>query len=155
MNKLNLQVVSASKLPKRNTTGTFTYIVKGSKKDLAEFARIQGDALVVDEKTGEYKWFTGEWFPYATIVLKEGWEDMEEGNPWEIDLFGVEPRAMQMAMQAKSFLDDIEGRVSRPSSSSVNDDDEDDDDDEPELEAPAPAPKSKRATTSKLARGKK
>lgn len=146
---LNLQVVSATKLPKRNTTGTFTYIVKGSKKDLAEFARIQGDALIVDDKTGEYKWFTGEWFPYAPIVLKDGWEEMEEGNPWEIDLFGVDPRAMKMAMQAKSFMDETEERVSRPTA--VANDDEDEDADDADLAPPVATP----STTKRLVKPRK
>lgn len=151
MSKLNLQVVSATKLPKRNTTGTFTYIVKGSKKDLAEFAKIQGDALVVDSKTGEYKWFTGEWFPYAPIVLKDGWEEMEEGNPWEIDLFSVDPRSMKMAMQAKSFMDETEEK-SRPTAV-AHDEDEDEDADDADL-APAP-PVAKPTTTRRLVRPRK
>lgn len=128
MAKLLIKVESATKLPKRNSTGTFTFIVKDTQAKLEKFAEIQGDALIEDEKTGQFKWFSGTWFPYGNITLKEDYENVD-GNPWELDLESLDPRAFKIAMTAQEFSSE----PSRKSEETASEESEDAD-----LEQPAP-----------------
>ncbi len=134
MAKLLIKVESATKLPKRNSTGTFTFIVKDTQAKLDKFAEIQGDALIEDDETGQLKWFSSTWFPYGNITLKEDYENVE-GNPWELDLESLDPTAFKMAMMAQEF-----SAVQRPAPSRTASKDEDGEEEESaDMEKPAPA----------------
>lgn len=132
MAKLLIKVESATKLPKRNSTGTFTFIVKDTQAKLEKFAEIQGDALIEDEETGQFKWFSSTWFPYGNITLKEDYENIE-GNPWELDLESLDPTSFKMAMMAQEF-----STVQRPAPSRKSEETPSEDSDNADLEKPAP-----------------